>query len=82
MMKSILFLVVAGMLTGCASRSAEEFKEGGREIGQGFKRIGQETGETVKKTGQAIGEGFKKAGKETGKAMKEMGQDISNDFKQ
>ena len=60
---------------------ANEFKEGGKEVGQGFKHMGQATGKVAKKSGKAIGEGFKKAGQETGKAMKVMGKQIGQSFK-
>ena len=46
-------------------------KEGGREIGQGIKTIGKQTGQAFKEGGKEIGQGFKKVGRETGQALKE-----------
>lgn len=60
---------------------ANEFKQGGKEVGQGFKHMGQATGKVAKSSGKAIGMGFKKAGQETGKAMKVMGKQIGQSFK-
>jgi hypothetical protein len=60
---------------------ANEFKEGGKEVGQGFKQMGKATGKVAKSSGKAIGMGFKKAGQETGKAMKVMGKQIGQSFK-
>lgn len=50
-------------------------KEAGKEIGQGFKKIGQDTGKAFKEGGKEVGQGFKKLGKETGNALKEGGKE-------
>ena len=50
-------------------------KEAGKEIGQGFKKIGEDTGKAFKEGGKEVGQGFKNLGKETGKALKEGGRE-------
>jgi hypothetical protein len=51
-------------------------KEAGKEVGQGFKKIGQETGKAFKEGGKEVGHGFKELGIETGKAFKEGGKEV------
>lgn len=75
---SIALIVCVGMPS---AGIANEFKEGGKEVGEGFKRLGKATGKVAKDSGKAIGKGFKKAGKETGKAMKEMGKEVGSAFR-
>ena len=50
-------------------------KEAGKGIGQGFKKIGEDTGKAFKEGGKEVGQGFKNLGKETGKALKEGGKE-------
>lgn len=53
-------------------------KESGKEIGQGFKKIGKETGTAFKEGGKEVGQGFKNLGKETGRAVKEGGKESAH----
>jgi len=73
----VLVLIVAAAMPG----SANEFKEGGKEIGEGFKKLGKEVAHVTMTSGKAVGKGFKEAGKETGHAFKKMGKDIGEAFK-
>lgn len=77
----IAIIALALVFGSVQGSPANEFKEGGKEIGQGLKKMGETAGRFFKESGQAIGKGFKKAGKDTGKAMKEMGKDIGHAFK-
>lgn len=56
-------------------------KESGKEIGQGFKKIGEDTGKAFKEGGKEVGQGFKNLGKETGKALKEGGKETGQTAK-
>jgi hypothetical protein len=56
-------------------------KEAGKEIGQGFKKIGQDTGKAFKEGGKEVGQGFKKLGKETGNALKDGGKETGQAVK-
>jgi hypothetical protein len=58
-----------------------QFKEGGKEVGQGFKKMGEETGRVVKEGSKEVGRRFKEAGKETGEAAKNTGRGIGAWFR-
>lgn len=66
-------MVVLVMATPCLADNS--VKEAGKDIGQGFKKIGQDTGKAFKEGGKEVGQGFKKFGKETGKAVQEGGKE-------
>ena len=65
----IVILVTA--LAALPCRAETSLKENGKEIGQGLKKFGKETGKAFKEGGREVGQGFKKLGKETGTAIKE-----------
>lgn len=66
-------MVVLAVVTPCLADNS--VKEAGKDIGQGFKKIGQDTGKAFKEGGKEVGQGFKKLGKETGKAVQEGGKE-------
>jgi hypothetical protein len=68
-----LMLLLA--LVGVPCLADNSVKEAGKEIGQGFKKIGEDTGKAFKEGGKEVGQGFKNLGKETGKAFKEGGKE-------
>ena len=70
-----LMLVLA---PGAPCLADNSVKETGKEIGQGFKKIGEDTGKAFKEGGKEVGKGFKDLGKETGKAFKEGGQEAGH----
>ena len=72
----ICIIVLLALGTPCLG--ATSVKEAGKEIGQGFKKIGEDTGTAFKEGGKEIGQGFKTLGKETGKAVKEGGKETGN----
>jgi hypothetical protein len=72
----IASLVFAAFVT--PSWAEDSFKEAGKEIGQGFKKIGTETGKAFKEGGKEVGHGFKELGKETGEAFKEGGKETGH----
>jgi hypothetical protein len=66
------WLVIAALLAVEAPCLGDNsIKEAGKEIGQGFKKIGKDTGKAFKDGGREVGQGFRDLGKETGKAVKE-----------
>ena len=60
---------------GTPSWAEKSVKEAGKEVGQGFKKIGEDTGKAFKEGGKEVGQGFKNLGTETGKAFKEGGKE-------
>lgn len=69
----VAVMVVLAFVAPC--RADNQVKEAGKEIGQGFKKMGQDTGKAFKEGGKEVGQGFRKFGKETGKAIKEGGKE-------
>jgi hypothetical protein len=63
------------VLAGSPCLADNPVKEAGKEIGQGFKKIGGDTGKAFKEGGKEVGQGFKTLGKETGKNLKEGGKE-------
>jgi hypothetical protein len=74
-MRIVVIIVSVVLLGGWSCRAENSVKEAGKELGQGFKKAGQETGKAVKEGGREIGQGFKKLGKETGQALKQGGKE-------
>lgn len=73
----LLWLVAIGIVAfGNPCLAENSVKEAGKEVGQGFKKIGRDTGKAFKEGGKEVGQGFKNLGKETGKAIKEGGKEI------
>jgi len=77
-MKLCWICVVVLMAQGIPCLADSSLKESGKEIGQGFKKIGQDTGKAFKEGGKEVGQGFKNLGKETGKALKESGKETGH----
>lgn len=73
-------IVVALLVAPCLADTS--VKEAGKEIGQGFKKIGKDTGTAFKEGGKEVGQGFKTLGKETGKALKEGGSETGHAAKE
>lgn len=69
------FVILVVLALGAPCLADNPVKESGKEIGQGFKQIGKDTGKAFKEGGKEVGEGFKHLGKETGKAVKEGGKE-------
>jgi hypothetical protein len=61
--------------------AATPVKEGAKEVGQGFKTMGTQTGKAIKKGGKEVGQGLKKIGEGTGQAAKETGNEASREAK-
>lgn len=57
------------------------FREGAKDVGQGFKKMGQETGQAVKEGGKEVGQGLGKIGKATGEQAKKTGSSVGQWFK-
>lgn len=75
----ICWICVLILLMHAVSCQADNsIKESGKEIGQGFKRMGEETGKAFKEGGKEVGQGFKNLGKETGRAIKEGSKDTGH----
>jgi hypothetical protein len=69
----IASIVILTIGTPC--RAENSVKEAGKEVGQGFKKIGEDTGKAFKEGGKEVEQGFKNLGTETGKAFKEGGKE-------
>ena len=72
-------IVIVALGAPCWAENS--FKEAGKEVGQGFKKIGQDTGKAFKEGGKEVGQGFKDLGRETGKAFKEGGKETGQAMK-
>ena len=70
----IVTIVIAAIGDPCWAENS--LKGAGKEIGQGFKKIGQDTGKAFNEGSKEVGQGFKHLGIETGKAFKEGGKEI------
>lgn len=75
-MRLFWMLAMVMVALGSPSWAENSVKEAGKEVGRGFKKIGQDTGKAFKEGGKEVGQGFKELGKETGKAFKEGGKEI------
>lgn len=71
MRKTGIAIILLVALPAVPCRAETSLKENGKEVGQGLKKFGKETGKAIKEGGKEIGQGFKKLGKETGTALKE-----------
>lgn len=71
MMRKFVLQMVIVLVAALPCLAETSVKEAGREIGQGFKKMGQDTGKALKEGGKEVGQGFKKLGRETGEAVKE-----------
>jgi len=69
--KNGIIVILFMTFTAIPCRADTSFKEDGRDIGQGLKKIGKETGRAFKEGGKEVGQGFKKLGKEAGPALKQ-----------
>jgi hypothetical protein len=72
----IASLIVLAFGTPCWAENS--VKEAGKEVGRGFKKIGQDTGKAFKEGGKEVGQEFRSLGKETGKAFKEGGKETGH----
>lgn len=77
-MQLFLIVMLTAVTLGAPCLAGNSVKESGKEIGQGFKKIGEDTGQAFKKGGKEVGQGFKSLGKETGKAFQEGGKEIGS----
>jgi hypothetical protein len=80
-MRKMLGLVIIALFLVTPVWAENTFKEGGKEVGQGFKKMGEETGKAVKEGGKEIGRGFKEMGKDTGHATKKTGRSVGEWFR-
>lgn len=76
---SVVLLLIALSVFLCHADTA--VKEDGREIGQGLKKLGKDTGTAFKEGGKEVGQGFKKVGKESGHAAKKAGKSMGEWFR-
>jgi len=74
-MRLLWIASIVVLVAGTPCRAENSVKGAGEEIGQGFKKIGQDTGTAFKEGGKEVGQGFRDLGMETGKAFKEGGRE-------
>jgi hypothetical protein len=79
--RTLAGIIIALLLTA-PGRAENAFKEGGKEVGQGVKKMGQETGHAAKEGGKEVGRGFKEMGKETGQVAKKSGTAVGGWFRE
>ena len=70
MVSRTIMLLLTILLAGSLACAEESIREGGKEVGQGAKKMGKATGKAVVKSGKATGKAFKESGKATGEAFK------------
>lgn len=80
-MRAIVMAVAITILSLSPVWADNGFKEGAKDVGEGFKKMGQETGQAVKEGGKEVGEGLGKIGKATGEQAKKTGGSIGQWFK-
>lgn len=77
----IIAMVVCILLLSVPVSAGNNFREGGRDIGQGFRKLGLATGSAFKESGRSIGEAFKRVAKVTGHAFREAGKKTGEAFR-
>lgn len=77
-MKIFMILIAVVLMSAATCPAENPVKEAGKEVGQGLKKFGRETGTAFKEGGREVGQGFKNLGKETGKAVKEGGREAGD----
>jgi hypothetical protein len=82
MVSRIVVLFLALLMVGSFAYADESIKDGGKEVGQGAKKIGKATGKATVKAGKATGKAIKKSGTATGKAFKDAGKETGEAFKE
>jgi len=80
-MRLLWIASIVVLVAGTPCRAENSFKGAGEEIGQGFKKIGQDTGTAFKEGGKEVGQGFRDLGKETGQAAKKAGRSVGDWFR-
>ncbi|MDR3581546.1 MAG: hypothetical protein P4L44_16410 [Oryzomonas sp.] len=81
MRKNGIIVLLFMTLTAVPCRADTSPKEDGRDIGQGLKKFGKETGKTFKEGGKEFSQGFKKLGKESGQTTKKAGRSMGEWFR-
>jgi hypothetical protein len=76
-MRIVMIAVMLALWLAAPGWADNGFKEGAREVGQGFKKLGEE----FKEGGKEVGQGFKKAGLEAGQEAKKTGRSIGEWFR-
>jgi hypothetical protein len=80
-MRKMAGIIIIALFLATPVWAENTFKEGGKEVGQGFRKMGKETGQAVKEGGKEVGQGFKQMGKETGQAAKKTGMTVGEWFR-
>lgn len=79
-MKRFVIAILSIMLLAPPVFARETVQEGAKNVGHGFKEMGQAVGHAAKRDGTAVGHAFRDAGVATGKAFRELGHEIRNVF--
>jgi hypothetical protein len=79
-MRLLVAAFFMALLVASPGRAENGQKEGGRDVGEGFRKIGTETGRAFKEGGKEVGHGFRKIGTETGQAAKKTGRSVGEWF--
>jgi hypothetical protein len=81
-MRKILTLAVIALLLGAPLRAENPIKEGGKEVGEGFKKMGTGTAEVVKEKGKEAGGALKQGGEDAGREAKKAGKSVEEWFRE
>lgn len=79
-MRRFVIALLALALAAPPAFATETVRDGAREVGRGFKEMGQAVGQAARRDGKAVGQAFREAGIATGKAFRELGRDIRKEF--
>ena len=80
-MHKVLYGLILTLILVSPAWSGNPFVEGGKEVGQGAKKLGKETGKAFKEGGKEVGQSFHKAGKETGREAGKAGRSMGEAFR-
>ena len=77
----ILLIVATVFFLSSPGGAETAVKEGAKEVGQGLKTMGVQTGKAIKDGGKEVGQGVKKIGQGTGEVMTEKGREVAREAK-
>jgi hypothetical protein len=77
----ILVILAMVFFLGASGWAETSVKEGAKEVGQGLKTMGAQTGQAIKNGGKEVGQGLKKVGEGTGQVAKETGNKAGQEAK-
>jgi hypothetical protein len=80
-MRRRIGIVIISIFLAVPAWADNAFTDGAKNVGNGFKRMGQETGWAFKEGGEKVGHGVREMGRETGQTVKETGISVGEWFR-